>query len=241
MDLYPGAYAEYCVAWEDLVFPVPDHVSSDAAAMMDIFCVAVHAAARVRDLAGARVLCIGGGPAGAAIAQVARSRQAAEVMISEPSPVARRILSALGFDKIVDPAVEDVRASVGSAGFVDVIFDTVGASDTVETSLDLLAPAGSYVVVAVHDAAFHANLQHLGTERILTSSSNATYEDVREAFRLICSGAVSADAMISHRFPLHDYQAAYDLLLAEPKQGYKVILTPDGNALASGRRSETAA
>jgi threonine dehydrogenase-like Zn-dependent dehydrogenase len=243
MELYPGAYAEYCVAWGDLVFPVPDHLSSEAAAMMDILCVAVHAASRVRDLTGARVLCIGGGPAGAAIGQVARSRAAAEVIISEPSPVARRVLDALGFPRIMDPLAGDAAEMLG--GPVDVIFDTVGSGRTVEKSLELLASAGVYVAVAVHDAAFRGNLQHLGTERVWTSSSNATYADVREAFRLICSAEVSTEPMISHRFPLAQYQIAYNLLLAEPKQAYKVVLTPSarqgGETLGSVKETETAA
>jgi threonine dehydrogenase-like Zn-dependent dehydrogenase len=63
----------------------------------------------------------------------------------------------------------------------------------------------------------------LGSERALTTSSNALYRDEREAHRLIERGTVDTKTMISHRFALDDYQEAYDLLLAEPKRAYKVV------------------
>jgi threonine dehydrogenase-like Zn-dependent dehydrogenase len=46
---------------------------------------------------------------------------------------------------------------------------------------------------------------------------------VAEAYRLIFAGEVDADRMISHRLPLAQYAAAFDLLLAEPKRAYKVV------------------
>ncbi len=33
--------------------------------------------------------------------------------------------------------------------------------------------------------------------------------------------------MITHRFPLEDFADAYALLLAEPKQAYKVVFTTE--------------
>jgi len=86
MPFYPGGYAEYCLAWADLLHPMADHVSFEQEAMRDILGVAVHAVGRADLYPGASVLCIGGGPAGLSIAQVAAARGAGQVFISEPSP-----------------------------------------------------------------------------------------------------------------------------------------------------------
>ena len=63
----------------------------------------------------------------------------------------------------------------------------------------------------------------LGSERTLTTSSNALYRDEREAHSLIESGTVDTKTMITHRFALGEYEAAYGLLLSEPKLAYKVM------------------
>jgi len=66
----------------------------------------------------------------------------------------------------------------------------------------------------------------LASERTITTSSNAFYEDVREAYELIFSGQVRVSAMITHCLPLEEHQQAYDLLLCVPKQAYKVVFIP---------------
>ncbi len=92
MEFYPGAYAEYCLAWGDLVYPIPEGVSFQEAAMADIFGVAVHAAGRTKIPKGGAVLCMGGGPVGLSIAQVARVRGAGRVLVAETSSFAQQIL-----------------------------------------------------------------------------------------------------------------------------------------------------
>jgi threonine dehydrogenase-like Zn-dependent dehydrogenase len=95
MEFYPGAYAEYCPAWGDLVYPIPEGISFQEAAMADIFGVAVHAAGRTKIPKGASVLCIGGGPVGLSIAQVAQVRGAEKVFVAEMSPAAQRVCRIL--------------------------------------------------------------------------------------------------------------------------------------------------
>ena len=102
MDFYPGAYAEYCLGWADLLYPIPDGVSFPEAAMSDIFNVAVHAAGRASLRQGCDVLCIGGGPIGLSVAQVAKARGARRVFISETSPLARGVLAHYDF-RVIDP------------------------------------------------------------------------------------------------------------------------------------------
>jgi threonine dehydrogenase-like Zn-dependent dehydrogenase len=226
MEHYPGGYAEYCLAWADLLHPMADHVSFEAEAMRDILGVAVHAVGRADVAAGASVLCIGGGPAGLCIAQVARARGAAHVLVSDPSPLARAIIGRYAGLSAMDPRSESLadglRRTTGQAQ-CQAIFDTVGSADTFREALALLAPAGTYVNLAVQELTVPLNLGSVGSERRITASSNAFYRDEREAHRLIESGAVDVASMITHRFPLEQYAEAFDLLLCASREAYKVV------------------
>ena len=231
MDYYPGAYAEYCLAWADVLHPMEDHVSFEEEAMRDILGVAVHAVGRAHIAPGSTVLCIGGGPAGLCIAQVARVRGAQHILLSDPSPIAREVIGRYAGLQAVDPTTSDLKAALqGLAGTAQcqAIFDTVGTAETFQQAMALLGPAGTYVNLAVHEEALALNAQMLGSERALTSSSNAYYRDEREAHALIQSGAVDVRSMITHRFRLEEYQEAFDLLLEEPKKAYKVVFLPNG-------------
>jgi L-iditol 2-dehydrogenase len=210
MDYYPGAYAEYCPAWGDLVYPLADHVSFAEEAMRDILGVAVHAVGRAHLDPGSSVACIGGGPLGLCIAQTARAKGAGRVLLSDPSPLAREVIARFAGLECLDPGATMLAARDGM-GSVNVVFDTVGTDATTRDG------------VAVLDAPTNLSMAALGSERTLTTSSNALYRDEREAHRLIEDGTVDTERMITHRFVLDDYQEAYELLLAEPKRAYKVV------------------
>lgn len=230
MDYYPGAYAEYCLGWADVLHPMEDHVTFEEEAMRDILGVAVHAVGRAQIAPGATVLCIGGGPAGLCIAQVARAQGARYIFLSDPSPIAREVIGRYEGLQALDPTSSDLveavyRATGGTP--CQAIFDTVGTVETFQQALALLGPAGVYVNLAVHKEALALDAQMLGSERVLTSSSNAFYHDEREAHRLIQAGVVDVRTMITHRFPLEAYQEAFDLLLEEPKRAYKVVFLPN--------------
>ncbi len=215
MDYYPGAYAEYCLAWGDLLYALPDDVSFAEAAMADVLCVAVHVAGRAHPCPGATVV-IGGGPVGLFVAQVAHARGVEDIYVLEPSPVACAVLAHY-------PYIRNTAPPPGSAALV---CDTVGTSETLSAGLEMLAPSGALVNVAVHDAKLAWNALALGSEKSVTSSSNAHYRDVAEAYDLINSHRVDVAPMLTHRLPLEDYAQAFELLLSTPKQAYKVVLEP---------------
>ncbi|MGC9469547.1 MAG: zinc-dependent alcohol dehydrogenase [Anaerolineae bacterium] len=222
MDYYPGAYAELCLGWADLLYPMDDHVSFEEETTRDFLGVAVHAWGRARVEPGATVLCIGGGPVGLSIAQVARAKGAARAIISDPAPIALAVIERYPGLEGLDPTVVDVVEALGR-GSCDAVFDTVGTPAVTAQALALLAEGGTYVNLAVHDTTVTLNAMDLGSERRMTTSSNALYRDEREAHGLIASGAVNMASMVTHHFPLEAYAEAYALLLAEPKEAYKVV------------------
>jgi L-iditol 2-dehydrogenase len=172
------------------------------------------------------VLCIGGGPLGLSIAQVAKAKGAGHVFVSDPSPLARRVVNQFEQFTCIDPTTQtlaDVLRDTVGEPTVAAIFDSVGSAETMPQALPLLAESGTYVNLAVHDAALDLRASVLGSERTLTTSSNAYYDDEKEAHELISSGTVNVRSMITHRFRLEDFQQAFDLLLAEPRKAYKVV------------------
>ncbi|MDX1284850.1 MAG: alcohol dehydrogenase catalytic domain-containing protein, partial [Draconibacterium sp.] len=229
MEFYPGAYAEYCLGWADLLYPIPDHVSYAEAAMGDILCVAVHVVGRTNIYKGSNVLCFGGGPAGLSIAQVAKTHGAKNIFISDPSPIAQQVIAQYEDFHIIDPTKEKISEVIdkhtGGEKCI-AIFDSVGGNEQVNIGLPLLEEQGTYVNMAVHDESLNLNAQLLGSERTITTSSNAFYKDLDKAYDLLNSGALDIKPWITHRFPLEEYEKAFDLLLQSPKAAYKVVFEP---------------
>jgi len=176
-DFYPGAYAEYVPAWATGCYEIPDSLSCEEAAMMDILAVCVHVAHQGDVQPGRPVLVMGAGPAGNGIAQAARFLGASRVVVTDRSDTPLKVARDQGIDAVVDvrgksqdKLVEEL--SVLSPEGYGSIFDSIGTQESFDLGLRLLGKAGTLVNMAVHDQAMSVNFMSLGGERRITTSCN---------------------------------------------------------------------
>src|SRR5919199_991867 len=81
-----GAFVRYVTIHEDFAFAVPDHVSDDAAALMEPLSVGIWACRKGKVAPGAKVLVSGAGPVGLVTLQAALAFGASEVVITDINP-----------------------------------------------------------------------------------------------------------------------------------------------------------
>ncbi|TDE97643.1 zinc-binding alcohol dehydrogenase [Occultella glacieicola] len=112
-------------------------------ALVEPLAVGYHAALRGGVAASSRVLVVGGGPIGQAVAIACRRLGAASVLVSEPHPARRTLVAELGF-AVVHP--DELPEAVGA---VDTAIDAVGVSATLETALAATAAGGTVVLVGM--------------------------------------------------------------------------------------------
>jgi L-iditol 2-dehydrogenase len=192
-DFYPGAYAEYVPAWAGGCFVIPDTLTFEETAMMDILAVCVHVAHRGDIQPGRPVLMMGAGPAGNGIAQVARNLGASRVVITDIADAALRVAREQGIDIVVDVRgknsgrLADELSSLAPEGFGSV-FDSIGAGDSFDLGLKLLGKSGTLVNMAVHDREMPVNFLRLGSERRITTSCNFAAGDYPLALSWLESG-----------------------------------------------------
>jgi threonine dehydrogenase-like Zn-dependent dehydrogenase len=192
-DFYPGAYAEYVPAWAESCFVIPDALTYEETAMMDILAVCVHVAHQGDIQPGRSVLMMGAGPAGNGIAQAARNLGASRVVITDIADAALAAARKQGIDVVVDvrgkgpSRLADELSSLAPEGFGSV-FDSIGTGDSFDLGLKLLGKSGTLVNMAVHDREIPVNFLHLGSERRITTSCNFAAGDYPLALSWLESG-----------------------------------------------------
>jgi 2-desacetyl-2-hydroxyethyl bacteriochlorophyllide A dehydrogenase len=210
----PGAMQASWTVPAHLLVRLPDELSLRDGALVEPTAVAVHDVRRSRLRAGERAVVVGAGPVGLLIACVARD-SGAEILIVEIERHRRTVAEGLGL-RTVDPASIDVAAYVedwtGGAG-ADVAFEVSGSAGGVNTAVDVLAVRGRLVVVAIHPTPREVNL-HRVFWRELELLGVRVYQrsDFEEAVRLLATGAVPADRLVSTVVPLDDVMAAFATL-----------------------------
>jgi L-iditol 2-dehydrogenase len=211
----PGAMAEQFAVALDRIHVVPDDFSHDMGASVEPLAVAVHAVRLAGNVAGLDVAVIGAGTIGLLTAQVARAYGAASVTIADLDPARRAVAEGLGLT-----AVQTLPE-----GAFDVVAEAVGVEATLQAAIYACRKGATLLVLGVfgRDVSIPAGLIQDWELRILGSLMYVG-DDYREAIRLLGTGDVRTDTMITHRFALGEAVEAFDKAL-QRGDVLKVMLT----------------
>jgi 2-desacetyl-2-hydroxyethyl bacteriochlorophyllide A dehydrogenase len=231
-------FSQYDVCLARNVHPLPDNVSTDAAAILDCYACAVHAMRRVPILPYMNVVILGTGAVGMTLGQVVRASGARRVIMvgtrDEPLTLARRAGAA---DECVantqaDP-VEAVLELTGGEG-ADVVFESVGGSaPTLAQAIRMARPGGSICILGVFTTEPNLNAREAYRKELTITwcNSYSSWNGISEytiALDLLASGRVVAEPLITHHYPLHQISEAF-VAAADKKSSnaVKVLVHPD--------------
>ena len=231
-----GGFAEYVrisakSVQQGNVIPIGELVDPAVAALMEPFACVVRGQNALRIQPGEVVLVLGAGPIGVMHVKLAKARGVGRVIVSEPVPDRAAQAARMGADRVVNPAVEDLKAvllaeSQGRGGDVIIVAAPVHAAQ--ESTLDLAAIGGriNFFGGLPKDRPminFDSNLVHY-KELIVTGTTACSTADCWQAAQIVNSGLVDLADIVSRRFPLKEALAAF--AAAEDRKSLKIVLEP---------------
>ena len=223
--IFPGGFSERILvpaenAARDLLV-VPESVSDAAATLIEPLACCVRGLRRAQVGRGTRLLVVGGGQMGLLCALGGLSA-GAQVAVAEPRAARRELAAALGaaaIDPPADPSAAlggrptEVMLATGAAAAWDLALAAADKGATVQ----LFAPSGPGEARSFDvDDVFFREIE-------IQASYSAGPHDTRFALQLIADGAVPAERLVTHRFPLERTGEA--LAAARSREGVKVIVT----------------
>ncbi len=198
-----GGYAEAIVVPARNAFPIPEPVTTAAAAvMMCATTTALHALRRGAMHSGDRVAVIGAGGLGISAVQLAVAFGAAEVYAVDVKPA--KLAAAESFGAIGVDGNGDVVAALQSVGGVDVALELVGVAELVRVAVASLAPGGRAVAVGITAEEFGLDpfRDLVRAERSLLGSADHLGAEVGEVLLLAAAGRIDPGAAITSRILL---------------------------------------
>ena len=219
-----GAFCQYVTIQDKFAFSLPDSISDDAGAMLEPLSVGIAALEKAEIGPGARVLIAGGGPIGIITAQVARAFGATDVVVTEPNEQRRALARERGATRTYapdDPEVADVRA--------ESFIDCTGVTPAIVAGIKLVKPGGTVVLVGMGEDVLPLPVG-IVTSRELKVTGIFRYTGTWPVgIRLVESGQVELDSLVTARYGLDEVQAA----LEEPVSSFdmKRVVRPQERAL----------
>ncbi|MER3383712.1 zinc-binding alcohol dehydrogenase family protein [Pectobacterium aroidearum] len=222
-----GGFSEYLAVPATNVL-LAEGIDPQAAALIEPYAISAHAVRRAKVLQGEQVLVVGAGPIGLGAAAIAKA-DGAHVVVADTSAARREHVIAHLNLSVVDPSAEDfeaqLRAEFGGS-LAEKVIDATGNQHAMNNTINLIRHGGSIVFVGLFkgdlqfsDPDFHKK------ETTMMGSRNATPEDFAKVGRLMSEGKLTAEMMLTHRYPFSTLADIYEKDVINNRELIKGVIT----------------
>lgn len=228
-----GAFAEFIVVPERILYRLPDSMPFAQAAMLEAVSVALHAVAVSAVKGGETALVVGAGMIGLLTLQAARVAGCSRVFIADVDATRLELAKKLGATDVIHLSgaelVHDVQRRTEGLG-ADLVFEAVGADATVSTAIDAVRKGGTVVLIGNVTPEVKLPLQKVVSRQIRLQGTAASSGEYPQAIELVSSGQIQVTPLITAVAPLEEGPRWFERLYAHEPNLMKIVLAPDVEA-----------
>ena len=230
-----GGFAQYVRIMDWIVSrgveKIPDGVTFDEAAFVEPVNTILKGVELASPAADDTVLVQGQGPIGLLFTRILALR-GCRVFATDTIASRRDLAQRMGASEAWDPRHTDVATTVkqltGGRG-ADIVISATSARGLVEEAIRASRPGARILLFAQTSDKERIELSGADIcvgERILLGSYSASVDLQTESARLVFSGDLRLDELISHRLPLGEFRRGIELALHPDAKSLKIIVQP---------------
>jgi L-iditol 2-dehydrogenase len=224
-----GAFAEYVSVPRRIVYPLPDSLLFEHAAMIEATSIAVHAVGLAQVSAGNSAAVVGTGMIGLLAIQ-ALSIGGVNPLIAVDVDDGRLALAGqFGASHTYNSATVDAVAAVRDlteGRGVDLAIEAVGNTGAIGTAIASLQKGGTVVLIGNISPSVDLPLQSVVTREIRLLGSCASSGEIPACIELLASGRIKVGPLISAVAPLEEGPAWFQRFRGRTGNLMKVVLQP---------------
>ncbi len=225
----PGAFAEFVVVPQRILYRLPDGLAFEHAALVEPFAIALHAVRRAPPTLNDTVAVVGAGMIGLALVQALSRTGCGQLLAVDISPDRLTLAAKLGATQTINFSTEDALAAILRATNgqgADLAFEAVGVAASVDLALRCLRKGGTATLVGNVTPKTELPLQAAVTRELTVRGSCASQGEYPACLEMLARGALRAAPLISATAPLAEGAAWFDRLYRKEAGLLKVVLRP---------------
>jgi L-iditol 2-dehydrogenase len=224
-----GAFAEYVVVPQNILYKLPDSLPFEHAALIEAVSIGVHAVNITPIQLGATAVIVGTGMIGLLTLQAARLAGCSRIIAVDLDDNKLDVARKLGADITLNPKNVDIPARVYELTHghgADVALEAVGATQPIKTAIQSVKKGGTVTLVGNITPTVEIPLQSIVSRQIRLQGSCASNGEYPACIDLLARGAIKVDPIISALAPLEEGAAWFEKLYAHNNNLMKVVLQP---------------
>jgi len=226
-----GAFADFVVVPQHILYRLPDDVSFIQAAMVEPLSIAVHAVERTPISINDSALVVGAGMIGLLVVQVLRAAGCGTIVALDLEDERLDRACTLGADIGLRGDAPDLAQRIGAltgGRGIDRSFEVVGISATLNSALDHVRKGGSVTLVGNLAPKTEFPLQWVVTREITLYGSCSSRLEYPACLAMIARKKVDVEALITNSAPLSEGASWFKRLYDQEPGLMKVVLLPEG-------------
>ena len=222
-----GSFAEFLVLPEHVIWKTDPNIPDEWATIQEPFGNAVDTVL-AEDISAKTVLILGAGPIGLFATGIARACGASLIIVSDPNDYRLNISKKMGAHIAINPRKKDVVQTVLDATKnigVDAVLEFSGSTQALNQCFKTITPGGRISILGIYERCVNIDINKdiiFKKIRIYGITGRKIFSTWHKTSRFLSSGLVDPTPVITHQFPLKDYEKGMKLM-KEGKCG-KVIL-----------------
>jgi len=224
-----GAFAEYVSVPQHIVYALPDSFPLEKAALIEAVSIAVHAARITGIQPGDSAVVVGTGMIGLLAIQALRVFGCSKIIAVDLEESKLALARQLGADETLlatDPDLSQKLKSSTQGRGPDIAVEVVGVQKSIVTAIENVRRGGTVTLVGNLAPSVEIPLQTVVTRQLKLQGACASAGEYRECIRLMDSGAINVDPLMSALAPLSEGAEWFNRLYARESGLMKVILQP---------------
>jgi L-gulonate 5-dehydrogenase len=221
-----GGMREYFTIQEKQVLKIDKNLPWEEAVLIEPFTIGANATARGNVGIGDTVLIEGAGPIGISALKLAKIK-GAQVMVSDIVDEKLAFAKKLGADITVNTAKINLEEAVKEwthGEGVNKVIDAACTTPTIEAAFRVVSVAGTIVILSFSEEPVKIAPLPITKKQLTVVGSRLQTYQFANVIRLMESGALRGDGLVTHKFPFADIQKAFDFIDAHPAEVKKALL-----------------
>ena len=229
-----GCFAEYIKIPASNVVALSNDIPIEIGAFLDALGNAVHTTQCAGEIRGTSIAVLGSGPIGCMAIAIARLSGADTIYATDVVETRLEAARTMGADQVFDVGgdghqvfLETLEQKTQGRG-VDLVFEMSGNPTAVHDSLKIIRKGGKVMLFGLGKSIDGLDLANDVVMKSVTVKGvigRRMFETWDEMLNLLQAGLTDRlKPLVTHRFPLADYQNAIDLL--REGEGLKAVLYP---------------
>ncbi|MBN2181026.1 MAG: alcohol dehydrogenase catalytic domain-containing protein [Sedimentisphaerales bacterium] len=210
-----GCLCEYIVMPQESCYPTYGKITLEQGALCEPLAIGVYSVRQSKVSTDAKIAVLGSGPIGLSCMVAAQAENVKKIYMTDKLDYRVRAAKSTGAIWAGNPEKENIVEAIlrQEPSGMDIVYECAGQQETLDEAVELLKPGGKLMLIGIPRLGrISFSIDKLRRKELTLINVRRQNNCTQAAIDLVASGRINPDFMVTHRYPLEETPAVFDMV-----------------------------